>query len=90
MPSVLPEAARSSSRSESPRQNDSSHRAAEQALQNLERHILMDGFRIVFDLEKSRGSYIVDATTGQRIIDFYGFFGSVPVGLITRTSMSRR
>lgn len=40
----------------------------------------MDGFRIVFDLERSRGSYMYDAATGQRLIDFYGFFGSVPVG----------
>ena len=40
----------------------------------------MDGFRIVFDLEKSRGSYMFDAATGQRLIDLYGFFGSVPVG----------
>ena len=30
--------------------------------------------------ERSRGSYIYDAATGHRLIDFYGFFGSVPVG----------
>jgi L-lysine 6-transaminase len=40
----------------------------------------MDGFKIVFDLERSRGSYMYDAATGHRLIDFYGFFGSVPVG----------
>ncbi len=40
----------------------------------------MDGFRIVFDLELSRGSYLFDAVTLHRLIDFYGFFGSVPVG----------
>jgi L-lysine 6-transaminase len=40
----------------------------------------MDGFRIVIDLEKSRGSYMYDAATGHRLIDFYGFFGSLPIG----------
>ena len=40
----------------------------------------MDGFRIVVDLEKSCGSYLYDAAHGYRLIDFYGFFGSMPVG----------
>jgi len=59
-------------------QNKQSHPA--DALKKLEEHVLMDGFRIVFDLEKSRGSYMFDAASGHRLIDFYGFFGSVPVG----------
>jgi L-lysine 6-transaminase len=83
MPPVLTESARTSSRSQSNPSNpttDNVEQRANEALEKLERHILMDGFRIVFDLEKSRGSYIHDAATGQRIIDFYGFFGSVPVG----------
>src|SRR5438132_12599596 len=49
-------------------------------LDTLEQHILLDGFRIVIDLEKSRGSYLYDAATGHRLIDLYGFFGSMPVG----------
>jgi L-lysine 6-transaminase len=49
-------------------------------LQRLERHILLDGFRVVIDLEKSRGSYLYDSATGRRLIDLYGFFGSMPVG----------
>jgi L-lysine 6-transaminase len=83
MPPVLTESARPSSRSrtnESKPNNPSSQRPAAYALQSLEEHILMDGFKIVFDLEKSRGSYIYNAATGERLIDFYGFFGSVPVG----------
>jgi L-lysine 6-transaminase len=83
MPPVLEEATRTSSRrpnTESQTTNDDLHQRANAALEKLERHILMDGFRIVFDLEKSRGSYIYDAATGKQIIDFYGFFGSVPVG----------
>jgi L-lysine 6-transaminase len=53
---------------------------ASRVLESLEQHILLDGFRIVIDLEKSRGSYLYDAATGHRLIDLYGFFGSLPVG----------
>jgi L-lysine 6-transaminase len=42
--------------------------------------VLLDGFRIVIDLEKSKGSYLYDAAHNQRLIDLYGFFGSNPVG----------
>jgi L-lysine 6-transaminase len=83
MPPVLTEAAGTSTprRSvESKAHSTSANRTAADALTQLEKHVLMDGFRIVFDLERSRGSYIHDAATGQRLIDFYGFFGSVPVG----------
>ena len=53
---------------------------ASRVLKSLEQHILLDGFKIVIDLEKSRGSYLHNAVTGQRLIDLYGFFGSNPVG----------
>src|SRR5437899_8436859 len=53
---------------------------ASQVLHELEQHILLDGFKIVADLEKSRGSYLYDAATGHRLIDLYGFFGSLTVG----------
>jgi L-lysine 6-transaminase len=46
----------------------------------LERHVLLDGFRVVVDLEMSRGSRLVAAATGREFIDLYGFFGSLPVG----------
>ncbi len=46
----------------------------------LEKHVLVDGFRIVIDLEKSRGSRVVDAATGREFIDLYGFYGSQPIG----------
>src|SRR5687767_10682854 len=46
----------------------------------LQKHILVDGFRIVIDLEKSRGSRLVDAATGREFLDLYGFFGSMAVG----------
>ena len=83
MPPVLTESARTSARGRSASSKSSDSKAlsfAADALQKLEEHILMDGFKIVFDLEQSRGSYIHNAVTGKRLIDFYGFFGSVPVG----------
>jgi L-lysine 6-transaminase len=53
---------------------------ASSILKNLEQHVLLDGFKIVIDLEKSRGSYLYNAVNDQRLIDLYGFFGSNPVG----------
>ena len=46
----------------------------------LEKHLLIDGFKLVVDLEKSRGSRMVDAASGRSLIDFYSFFASMPVG----------
>src|SRR5438552_15668787 len=46
----------------------------------LEKHILVDGFKLVFDLEKSRGSKFVDAATGRELIDLYSFYASQPIG----------
>ncbi len=46
----------------------------------LQRHILMDGFKLVFDPVRSHGSVFVDAATGRELIDFYSFYASQPVG----------
>src|SRR5215471_1972123 len=46
----------------------------------LEKHILVDGFKLVFDIEKSHGSRFVDAATGRELIDLYSFYASQPVG----------
>jgi L-lysine 6-transaminase len=76
---MLTEAARPSQRRSTEKKKikgiDASH-----VLHELEQHILMDGFKIVIDLEKSRGSYLYDAASGHRLIDLYGFFGSLPIG----------
>src|SRR5260370_37200430 len=53
--------------------------ASSNVLETIEQHILLDGFKVVIDLEKSRGSYLYDSASDRRLIDFYGFFGSVPV-----------
>ncbi len=54
--------------------------APRDVINELEKHILVDGFKLVIDLEKSRGSRLVDAPTGRDIIDLYSFFASMPVG----------
>jgi L-lysine 6-transaminase len=79
MPPVLTEAARTSSERRVSASKDRQV-AASNVLKTLEEHILLDGFKVVVDLEKSRGSYLYDAATGHRLIDLYGFFGSMPVG----------
>src|SRR3989449_10012892 len=52
----------------------------QQVIGELEKHILVDGFKLVFDPEKSRGSRFVDAATGREVIDLYGFYASQPIG----------
>jgi L-lysine 6-transaminase len=48
--------------------------------ESLEKHMLVDGFKLVFDLEQSQGSHFVDAATGRSYIDLYGFYASQPIG----------
>ncbi len=52
----------------------------ERVVQELEKHLLIEGFKLVIDLEKSRGSKLVDAVTGRSFVDFYSFYASMPVG----------
>src|SRR6266478_2704624 len=78
MPPVLTEAA--SPRSRAAKSEKQKSIKPSSVLTTLEQHILLDGFKIVVDLEKSRGSYIYDAASDRRLIDLYGFFGSMPVG----------
>jgi len=46
----------------------------------LRKSILVDGFHLVADLEKSRGSILVDARDGKEYLDLYTYFASLPVG----------
>jgi L-lysine 6-transaminase len=47
----------------------------------LQHHILTDGMKLVLDLRRSSGSWIVDARDGQRYLDLYTSFASAPLGL---------
>jgi L-lysine 6-transaminase len=42
--------------------------------------MLVDGFHLVYDPERSRGSWLLDARTGERYLDLYTFFASSPLG----------
>ena len=46
----------------------------------LARHQMVDGFPIVFDLERSHGAWLVDAKTGKEYLDAFTCFASWPVG----------
>jgi L-lysine 6-transaminase len=46
----------------------------------LSQHLLVDGFHLVYDPERSQGSWLVDARTGERYLDLYTFFASAPLG----------
>ncbi|GLW12339.1 L-lysine 6-transaminase [Microtetraspora sp. NBRC 13810] len=47
----------------------------------LARHLLVDGYHMVLDLDRSEGSWLADAATGRRYLDFYTFFASAPLGI---------
>jgi L-lysine 6-transaminase len=78
MPPVLTEAA--SSRSRTTKSEKQKAITPSKILETIEQHVLLDGFKVVVDLDKSRGSYLHNAVSGKRLIDLYGFFGSMPVG----------
>src|SRR5438046_7136323 len=78
MPSVLTEAA--SSRSRTTKSEEQKAIAPLKILETIEQHVLLDGFKVVVDLDKSRGSYLHNAVSNKRLIDLYGFFGSMPIG----------
>src|SRR6267378_2394170 len=78
MPPVLTEAA--SSRSRTTKSEKQKAISPSKVLETIEQHVLLDGFKIVVDLDKSRGPYLHNAVTNKRLIDLYGFFGSMPIG----------
>lgn len=49
-------------------------------IERLKKHILVDGFHVVVDLNGSEGSWIMDTETGERYLDCYSQFASQPFG----------
>ncbi|HXV75624.1 MAG TPA: L-lysine 6-transaminase [Candidatus Polarisedimenticolaceae bacterium] len=47
----------------------------------LERRILVDGFHVVLDLDRSSGSRLRDARDGKEYLDCFSFFASSPLGI---------
>src|SRR5213594_922230 len=81
IPPVLAEASRAMrDRNRTAKSEKQKQIAPSKVLETIEQHVLLDGFKVVVDLDKSRGSYLYNAVSDNRLIDFYGFFGSMPVG----------
>ncbi len=57
-----------------------SHVPSAEVHATLSRHLLVDGYPLVVDLERSRGSIVRDAMSGHELIDFYSFYASNPLG----------
>ena len=47
----------------------------------LARHLLVDGLEMVLDLERSHGSWLVDARDGTPYLDLFTFFASSALGM---------
>lgn len=46
----------------------------------LSRHMLVDGYHLVQDIEKSHGVFLHDAVRGRDVLDFFGHFSTCPIG----------
>lgn len=47
---------------------------------SLSHHILTEGFDMIFDLDRSEGSWFVDQRNGDRYLDFFSMYASMAVG----------
>ena len=56
----------------------------------LGKHLLTDGYEVVIDLEKSHGSWLVDAVTGREYLDLFSMFASMTVGYNHPTLLANR
>jgi len=57
------------------------HIPASEVRSTIANHMLADGFDIVLDLRKSKGSTIHDAVDGKDYLDLFSFFASAPLGM---------
>ena len=49
--------------------------------QILAKHMLVDMLDFVVDLRRSEGAYIWDSKSNRRLLDFFTFVASMPIGL---------
>jgi L-lysine 6-transaminase len=54
--------------------------SAQEVLPILKTVILTDGFKFTLDLEKSNGSYIYDSSSNRKVLDFFSYFATNPLG----------
>ncbi len=50
-------------------------------IEKLSKHMLVDGFPLILDMEKSQGCRIYDKKSDKTFLDFFSFFASNPVGM---------
>jgi L-lysine 6-transaminase len=48
--------------------------------ESISRHMLADGLEVVPDLERSHGTWLVDARDGREYLDFFTYFSTLAVG----------
>src|SRR5216683_1804417 len=58
----------------------SMHIPASEVHDRLAKHVLVDGYPLVLDAERSHGSWLVDARDGREFLDLYTHFASAPLG----------
>ncbi|HEY6089881.1 MAG TPA: aminotransferase class III-fold pyridoxal phosphate-dependent enzyme, partial [Gemmatimonadaceae bacterium] len=47
----------------------------------LGKHMLADGFEFVLDLDRSEGVYLYDSRHNRKLLDFFSFFATNPLGM---------
>lgn len=55
--------------------------SAQEARATLGRHLLLDGFDLVVDLDRSHGCYLVDGRDGKEYLDFFTYLASNALGM---------
>ena len=53
---------------------------ADKVHEALRQHMLVDGYPIVVDMERSTKSWVRDLVSGKEYLDFFSFFASNPIG----------
>src|SRR5262249_60064463 len=56
------------------------HVSPSEVHERLAGHLLVDGYRLVLDVERSHGSWLVDARDGRECPALYTHFASAPLG----------
>jgi len=52
----------------------------EEVRAHLTRHMLVDGYPLVMDLEKSHGAFLYDSLRGRELLDLFTCFSTCPLG----------
>jgi L-lysine 6-transaminase len=60
--------------------NKNSSVRPEQVHGTLRKHLLADGYDIVMDLHRSRGSWLADELSGRLYLDMFSMYGSMAIG----------